>query len=73
MIACRDLSEEVGTSAACRSLEIARATYYWHLDPTTEESKSRPEPPRALSATEKQEVLDVLHTDRFADQAPVEV
>jgi len=73
MIACRGLSEEVGTSAACRSLEIARATYYRHLDPATEEPKSRPAPPRALSAKERQEVLDVLHTDPFADQAPAEV
>jgi putative transposase len=73
MIACRDLSEEVGTSAACRSLEIARATYYRHLDPATAGPKDRPAPPRALSATERQEVLDVLHTDRFVDQAPAEV
>jgi len=74
MIACRDLSEEVGTSAACRSMEIARATYYRHLDPATEDKPmNRPAPPRALSATEKQEVLDVLHTDRFVDQTPAEV
>jgi len=74
MIACRNLSEEVGTSAACRSLEIARATYYRHLEPATEDkSMNRPAPPRALSPTEKQEVLDVLHTDRFVDRVPAEV
>lgn len=74
MMACRDLSQEVGTSAACRSMEIARATYYRHLGPAAEIMPiNRPAPPRALSATEKQEVLDVLHTDRFADRAPAEV
>ena len=29
--------------------------------------------PRALSVTEKQQVLDVLHTDRFVDRASAEV
>jgi putative transposase len=33
----------------------------------------RPAPPRALSALERQEVLEVLHTDRFVDRAPTEV
>jgi putative transposase len=35
--------------------------------------KTRPSPPRALSADERQGVLDLLHADRFADQAPHEV
>ena len=35
--------------------------------------KPRPTPPRALSAEERQVVLDVLHTEPFADKAPAEV
>ncbi|NMC21351.1 MAG: hypothetical protein GYA33_13145 [Thermogutta sp.] len=33
----------------------------------------RPKPPRALSEPERQEVLDVLHSQPFADKAPAEV
>jgi putative transposase len=74
MIACRDLSPEVGTAAACRSLEIARATFYRHLDPKTEKTlKTRAAPPRALSMIKQQEVLDVLHSDRFVDRAPAAI
>lgn len=74
MIACRELSTEVGAAAACRSLDIARPTYYRRLEPKIEETPApRPAPPRALSVIERQTVLDVLHTDRFVDKAPTEV
>jgi putative transposase len=74
MIACQELSPEVGTAAACRSLDIARPTYYRRLGARIEETPiPRPAPPRALSALERQEVLDVLHEDRFVDKAPTEV
>lgn len=74
MIACRELSTEVGTVAACQSLDIARPTYYRRLGARIEETPAaRPAPPRALNAFERQEVLDVLHTDRFVDRAPAEV
>ena len=74
MIACQELSTEVGTVAACQSLDIARPTYYRRLGASIEEMPSaRPAPPRALSASERQEVLDVLHTERFVDKAPAEV
>jgi len=74
MIACRELATEVGTAAACRSLDIARPTYYRRVDPEIEEiPTTRPAPPRALSMIERQAVLDALHTDRFVDKAPTEV
>ena len=73
MIACQELSKDVGTAAACKSLDIARPTYYRRLGDTGEKAASRPAPPRSLSAVERQEVLDVLHTDRFVDKAPTEV
>jgi hypothetical protein len=38
MIACRELSTEVGTAAACRSLDIAKPTYYRQFEPEVEET-----------------------------------
>ena len=74
MMACQELSPDVGTAAACRSLDIARPTYYRRLEPRIEETPvPRPAPPRTLSVTERQAVLDILHTDRFVDKAPTEV
>jgi putative transposase len=73
MIACQELSKDVGTSAACKSLDIPRPTYYRRLGARDEKAASRPAPPRTLSAVERQGVLDVLHTDRFVDKAPAEV
>lgn len=65
---------DVGAAAACRSLDIARPTFYRQLGIKIEEPPAtRPAPPRTLSALERQEVLDVLHTDRFMDKAPTEV
>jgi hypothetical protein len=43
MIACRELSTKVGTAAACRSLDIARPTYYRQLAPRIEETPSTPQ------------------------------
>ena len=74
MIACQELSTEVGTTAACRSLDLARPTYYRQLESKIEEMPApRPAPPRTLSVIERQAILDVLHTDRFVDKAPTEV
>jgi putative transposase len=74
MIACQELSTDVGTAAACRSLDIARPTYYRRLEPRIGELPApRPAPPRTLSLIERQAVLDILHTDRFMDKAPAEV
>lgn len=74
MIACTELSIDVGTAAACRALDIARPTFYRRLGAKTEDIPAvRPSPPRSLSAVERHKILDVLHTDRFVDKAPAEV
>jgi len=76
MEAVEALTPEVGTASACAAIGISRASVYRHrvkrngLPP---ESQKRPSPPRALSPQERQEVLDVLHSERFVDQAPQEV
>jgi putative transposase len=73
-MACKELRTEVGTAAACRSLNIARPTFYRRL--TGEAGKkpaNRCKPPRALSKSEQRKVLDILHMERFVDKAPTEV
>ena len=81
MKAVEELSPQVGMAAACRSLGIPRATLYRRHQPNPSAVPSmvvpapipRPKPPRALSEQERQQVLDVLHREPFADKAPAEV
>ena len=76
------LAASVGLQAACQNLGVSRATLYRHrprlgphqrpaaLAPTP---APRPAPVRALTAPECQEVLAVLHEERFQDCAPAAV
>jgi len=76
MDAARTFSSEVGITPACYALGISRSGFYRTQARThapTVEPTTRPHSPRALSADERQEVLDLLHSERFADQAPHEV
>jgi putative transposase len=74
MTACQQLLPEVGIAAACRSLEVSRATFYRRLRAVEKsEGKGRPKPARGLSDTERDQVLEVLHEDRFVDKAPAEI
>ena len=68
------LAAAVGTRAACRALGVSRAGYY-----RAQRLAAAPQPrsggqqPRALSDTERQQVLDVLHSARFRDAAPASI
>jgi len=76
MTAVEEHTPEIGTSAACKALGVPRSTAYRQRQAKREPpraQKPRPVPARALSAKERQEVLDVLHSDRFVDKAPGEV
>jgi putative transposase len=71
-----ELAAVIGTRAACAALGRSRATYYRRH----RQSPARPRPvrarglqPRALSEAERAEVLDVLHQERFVDQAPASI
>ncbi len=66
------LGNEVGIKKACTALDVSRAGFYRWIAPVTEKT-SRPAPPLALSASERSDVLDILHEDRFIDKAPQEV
>ena len=62
----------IGVASACKALKLPRASYYRRLTPTKQRA-ARPRPLRALPPEEQQQVLDVLHEPRFADQPPAEV
>ena len=69
-----ELAHDVGVDSACGGLGIPRATFYRQTGPRPQKArKPRPRPPRALSDRERQAVLDVLNSERFADKAPDEV
>ena len=62
-----------GTRAACSALGVPRSTFYRQRAPDRSPPTSRPRPPLALSELERRAVLDVLHCERFVDQAPHQI
>ena len=74
------LAPAVGTVRACRAVGQARSSWYRRRrqspppPPPPRLPRLAPAPqPRALSAAERQQVLDVLHDERFCDLAPASV
>jgi hypothetical protein len=64
------------TAAACAVMNLSRASVYRQrarLARPAAVRRPRPSPQRALAVVERQTVLDLLRTSRFADQAPAEV
>jgi putative transposase len=77
--AVTELGPRIGTAAACRAVGRSRATHY-------RRHRKSPAPPRpapiqqrqraqlhALTVAERDEVLAVLSSERFADAAPAQV
>jgi hypothetical protein len=75
MQAAEELATSVGKAAACRALGVARASFYRYCQPKPELAavSAKSKQTRALSGSERQEVLDTLHCERFVDQPPREV
>jgi len=74
--AITELTPMVGVSGACAAVGRPRATHYrWHrTSPAPQRPERAPKPqPRELSAAERENVLAVLHEERFVDLAPGEV
>jgi putative transposase len=77
--AVAELTAAVGVRAACDALGVAQASYYRRhrtspppQHPVAVAHQDRVQP-RALSPAEQQAILEVLHSQRFADLAPAEV
>jgi len=75
MAAVAELARTVGIAPACRALAVPRAAWYRHrrAQEAAPALPARPTPARALSAAERAAIVEVLHTERFVDQAPAEV
>ncbi len=76
MTAALNLSKTVGKKGACDALSLPRASYYRYMQAKKhpqKEIEARPSPPLALSDQERQDVLDILHSERFQDKAPYQV
>ena len=70
--AAEALKEMVGTSAACRALNVPRSSLYRARKPKQAPSQ-RTTPPRGLKPEEKAAVRTVLNSEQFWDCAPREV
>jgi putative transposase len=76
MEAAEKFSAELGTAPACRTFGVSRASLYRRRRRKAlpaPEAPARPPSHRALSGIERQEVLGVLHSERFVDLAPAQV
>lgn len=79
-ILATELPRGVPLAAACRCLGIPRSAVHAHRakrvraapDPARRSRKGSPQP-RALCPFERQAVRDVLYSERFCDQPPVQV
>ncbi len=76
------LAVQSGVTTACSVLGVSRTGFYRHRPRAIPRatvvsvpgvSSSRRRHPRALAATEREQVLDTLHSPRFRDRAPAEV
>jgi transposase InsO family protein len=74
--ALTDLAPLSSKTTACRILGISRATLHRRENPVTAErgmpAGQRAPHPAALSDGEREQVLDVLDSDRFADKSPAQ-
>ena len=72
MATVSELSEVVGTQAACEVLGLPRASFYRQQRPIFGPSQKAVSA-RALSLTERANVLACLHEERFQDRSPAAV
>jgi hypothetical protein len=72
MNAAHQLGRSVGRAAACRALNVPRASLYRHFRAPAE--PAAPPPPRPLHRAPSPCPSDnLLHSERFRDQAPAEI
>jgi putative transposase len=77
--AVAELAPQTGTRAACAAVGAAQASWYRRHQASPVPARLAPVPhtdrhqPRALAPFERQAIVDVLDSERFADVAPAEV
>lgn len=67
-----NLSATIGVSRACEVVGVPRSSFYRARQPKAE-PKPRATPPRALSPAERDEIHQLLNSERFVDQSPRQV
>lgn len=72
MDAALTLSYNIGKKPSCKAFSIPRASFYRHLSSEIHEKQTRL-PPLALKPDEQETVLDLLHSEKYQDQAPYQV
>jgi putative transposase len=70
--AAEQLGQQIGLVAACDSLGLPRSSVYRARQPQSP-AKPGPTPASALSPEEREEVWQVLNSERFQDSAPRQV
>jgi len=73
MTTVEELRPIAGVVRSCDALAVPRASYYRWRRPPPARATERSRPRRALAPNEQQEVLALLDSPRFVDQAPREV
>jgi putative transposase len=72
-MAVEEVAATVGIAPACKALGVARSTLYRHRQPAPDGILQARKSYRALTDMERENVLSVLHSERFVDQAPAEI
>src|SRR5262245_5643269 len=75
MASARELGETVGVASACAALNVPRSSFYRRSSTSRQAiaPQRRSAPTRALALDERANVLSVLNSERFMDQAPRQV
>ena len=67
-----ELADQVGKRRACQVLKVPRSSLCRARQPA-KTAVLRPRLSRALSSEEQREVMDLLHSPRFVDCAPISI
>ena len=73
MAAYQELAPQIGVAGACRALAVNRAGVYRERCARAAPVQTpavRPTPPLSLSSLERQQLLDLLDSERFCEMAP---
>ena len=73
--AADQLANHIGVKRACGALGVPRASLYRHRSRAkqTTPKSDRPIPRRALNPQEREEIIEVLNSDRFVDESPRQI